>query len=139
VALTPIDFALFTRAMPAAGSGASSPLSVAATAGVRMADRIGDETLWQSGWPAWSRDGESLFYRTNGDDASWWRVRIGDRKTACRGSGLSEASRPSESHPHERIVAIPVKCRSPTFLDHGAPPGNWTPELRSQPDGLAGR
>src|ERR1035438_9662768 len=43
--LTPIDFALFTRAMPAAGSGASSPLSVAATAGVRMADRIGDETL----------------------------------------------------------------------------------------------
>src|ERR1035441_10055667 len=55
--LTPIDFALFTRAMPAAGSGASSPLSVAATAGVRMADRIGDETLWQSGWPAWSRDG----------------------------------------------------------------------------------
>jgi hypothetical protein len=31
--LTAIDFALFPRAMPAARSGASSPLSVAATAG----------------------------------------------------------------------------------------------------------
>jgi hypothetical protein len=30
--LTPIDFALFTRAMPAARSGASSRWSVAATA-----------------------------------------------------------------------------------------------------------
>ena len=29
--LTPIDFARFTRAMPAASSGARSPLSVAAT------------------------------------------------------------------------------------------------------------
>jgi hypothetical protein len=36
--LTPIDFALFTRAMPAAVSGASSSLSVAATASGRMAD-----------------------------------------------------------------------------------------------------
>jgi hypothetical protein len=36
--LTPIDFALFARALPAANSGASSPLSVAATAGLRMAD-----------------------------------------------------------------------------------------------------
>ena len=35
--LTPIDFALFPRAMPAASSGAGRPLSVAATAGVRMA------------------------------------------------------------------------------------------------------
>jgi hypothetical protein len=35
--LTPIDFALFPRAMPAANSGAGSPWSVAATAGVRMA------------------------------------------------------------------------------------------------------
>jgi hypothetical protein len=31
-------FALFTRAMPAASSGASSRLSIAATAGLRMAD-----------------------------------------------------------------------------------------------------
>ena len=38
---TAMDFALFTRAVPAASSGASSPLSVAATAGVRMADLIG--------------------------------------------------------------------------------------------------
>jgi hypothetical protein len=37
-ARTPIDFALFTRAMPAASSGASSPLSVASTASLRMAD-----------------------------------------------------------------------------------------------------
>ena len=37
-ALTPMDFALFTRAMPAANSGASSPLSVASTASLRMAD-----------------------------------------------------------------------------------------------------
>jgi len=36
--LTPIDCALLTRAMPAADSGASSALSVACTAGVRMAD-----------------------------------------------------------------------------------------------------
>ena len=35
---TPIDFALFTRAMPAAGSGASSPLSAASTASFRTAD-----------------------------------------------------------------------------------------------------
>jgi len=35
-ARTPIDFARFTRAMPAAGSGASRPLSVGATASVRM-------------------------------------------------------------------------------------------------------
>ena len=34
-----------------------------------------------SGYPGWSQDGESLFYKTNGDDASWWRVRIRDRKT----------------------------------------------------------
>jgi Tol biopolymer transport system component len=34
-----------------------------------------------SGWPGWSQDGESLFYRTWGDDPSWWRVRMRDRKT----------------------------------------------------------
>ena len=34
-----------------------------------------------SGWPAWSQDGESLFYVTYGEDASWWRVRMRDRKT----------------------------------------------------------
>ena len=34
----------------------------------------------RSGYPAWSRDGESLFYRSFGDDASWWRVRLRDRK-----------------------------------------------------------
>jgi hypothetical protein len=37
-ARTPMDFALFTRWMPAANSGASSPLSVASTASLRMAD-----------------------------------------------------------------------------------------------------
>jgi len=36
--LTPIDFALFTRALPAASTGTRRPLSVAATAGARMAD-----------------------------------------------------------------------------------------------------
>ena len=36
---TPIDLARFTRLMPAAGSGASRPLSVAATGGVRMVRR----------------------------------------------------------------------------------------------------
>ena len=35
---TPIDFALFPRAMPAASSGADRPLSVAATVSLRMAD-----------------------------------------------------------------------------------------------------
>ena len=35
----------------------------------------------ESGYPGWSRDGEYLFYETNGDDASWWRVRLRDRKT----------------------------------------------------------
>ena len=34
----PTDFALFTRAMPAANSGASNPLSAASTASLRMAD-----------------------------------------------------------------------------------------------------
>jgi hypothetical protein len=34
-----------------------------------------------SGYPGWSQDGESLFYRTDGDDESWWRVRLRDRKT----------------------------------------------------------
>jgi Tol biopolymer transport system component len=34
-----------------------------------------------SGYPGWSQDGESLFYSTPGDDASWWRVSIRDRKT----------------------------------------------------------
>jgi len=33
------------------------------------------------GWPGWSQDGECLFYETFGDDASWWRVRMRDRKT----------------------------------------------------------
>src|ERR1017187_9445920 len=37
-ARTPMNFALFTRWMPAANSGASSPLSVASTASLRMAD-----------------------------------------------------------------------------------------------------
>ena len=37
-ARTPMDLALFTRWMPAASSGASSPLSVASTASLRMAD-----------------------------------------------------------------------------------------------------
>jgi len=37
-ARTPMDFALFTRVMPAASSGASSPLSVASTASFLMAD-----------------------------------------------------------------------------------------------------
>ena len=35
---TPMHFALFTRAIPAANSGTSSPLSVASTASLRMAD-----------------------------------------------------------------------------------------------------
>jgi Tol biopolymer transport system component len=34
-----------------------------------------------SGWPGWSPEGDFLFYRTFGNDASWWRVRIRDRKT----------------------------------------------------------
>jgi len=34
----PTDFALFTRVMPAANSGASSPLSAASTASLRIAD-----------------------------------------------------------------------------------------------------
>ena len=34
-----------------------------------------------SGYPGWSPDGQYLFYTTFGDDASWWRVRIRDRKT----------------------------------------------------------
>ncbi len=34
-----------------------------------------------SGYVSWSRDGEYLFYGTIGDDASWWRVRMHDRKT----------------------------------------------------------
>jgi hypothetical protein len=38
-------FALFPRAMPAANSGASRPLSVASAASLRMADMIDDETL----------------------------------------------------------------------------------------------
>ncbi|MGO4880472.1 MAG: TolB family protein [Bryobacteraceae bacterium] len=33
------------------------------------------------GYPFWSRDGESLFYVTFGDDLSWWRLRRRDRKT----------------------------------------------------------
>ena len=35
----------------------------------------------RSGFPGWSLDGEDLFYMTFGDDASWWRVRMRDRKT----------------------------------------------------------
>ena len=35
---TPMDFALFTRWMPAASSGASRPLSIASTASLRIAD-----------------------------------------------------------------------------------------------------
>src|SRR5258706_14370111 len=34
----PVDFTLFTRAMPAANSGASSPLSAASAASLRIAD-----------------------------------------------------------------------------------------------------
>jgi serine/threonine protein kinase/Tol biopolymer transport system component len=33
-----------------------------------------------SGYPSWSRDGESLFYLSYGDDLSWWRLRMRDRK-----------------------------------------------------------
>jgi len=33
-----------------------------------------------SGFPSWSRDGESLFYVSTGDDTSWWRLRLRDRK-----------------------------------------------------------
>ena len=33
-----------------------------------------------SGYPGWSADGESLFYRTFGNDPSWWKVRLRDRK-----------------------------------------------------------
>jgi serine/threonine protein kinase/Tol biopolymer transport system component len=33
-----------------------------------------------SGYPGWSSDGEFLFYRTFGNDTSWWRVRMRDRK-----------------------------------------------------------
>jgi dipeptidyl aminopeptidase/acylaminoacyl peptidase len=34
-----------------------------------------------SGYPGFSPDGEYLFYRTFGNDASWWKMRIRDRKT----------------------------------------------------------
>jgi len=33
-----------------------------------------------SGYPSWSPDGESLFYETFGNEASWWMVRMRDRK-----------------------------------------------------------
>jgi serine/threonine protein kinase/Tol biopolymer transport system component len=34
-----------------------------------------------SGWPGWSPEGDFLFYRTIGNSASWWRVRMRDRET----------------------------------------------------------
>jgi serine/threonine protein kinase/Tol biopolymer transport system component len=34
----------------------------------------------RSSYPGWSLDGEYLFYETVDDDASWWRVRMHDRK-----------------------------------------------------------
>jgi Tol biopolymer transport system component len=32
-------------------------------------------------WPSWPWDGKFLFYETSGDSASWWRLRMRDRKT----------------------------------------------------------
>ncbi len=43
-----------------------------------------------SGYPSWSQDGEYLFYKTNGEDASCWRVRMHDRKTERIGSLKNE-------------------------------------------------
>ena len=34
----------------------------------------------RSDFPSWSGNGEFLFFMTPGDDASWWRVRMRDRK-----------------------------------------------------------
>ncbi len=33
-----------------------------------------------SGYPGWSRDGESLFFWVSGPDQAWWRLRMNDRK-----------------------------------------------------------
>jgi hypothetical protein len=77
--LTPIDFALFTRAMPAANSGASRPLSVAATAGVRDRDarRAGGAASMICAGPVGGWRNVLRVHRHPGPSASGWAAMIG--------------------------------------------------------------
>jgi len=38
----------------------------------------------QSGYQSWSQDGEFLFYLSFGDEASWWKLRLRDKKNTAR-------------------------------------------------------
>jgi len=66
---------------------------IAGLAGMKMNLRLYDvaarkQTEIQAqgwSWPGWSRDGESLYFVDNGDQA-WWRLRMSDRKLERVGS-----------------------------------------------------
>ncbi len=76
-----------------------------------------------SGYAGWSRDGEYLFYSTIGDDASWWRVRVRDRKTdriaALRGLRLTYWVAPAPNN--SVITARSVETDEIYALDWEAP------------------
>src|SRR5258705_7060692 len=97
----PIDFALFTRAMPAANSGASSPLSDASTASLRIADirmMIDDEPS-----PRASNDtrqaltvalvkpgrGACRYHSMNSSSAMLYNRRVIDEETLSRTSAFN--------------------------------------------------
>ena len=68
----------------------------------------------RSDYPGWSEDGDSLFYRTTGDDPAWWRVRMRVRRTEhivdlksipeAEGTDLWFAPAPNNSLMTTRIV-----------------------------------
>jgi Tol biopolymer transport system component len=76
-----------------------------------------------SGDPGWTQDGESLFYRSAGDDASWWRVRIRDRKTervaALKNTSVTDWFAPAPNN--SLITAREVGTNEIYALDWEAP------------------
>ncbi|MGA7415044.1 MAG: hypothetical protein WBW33_31530, partial [Bryobacteraceae bacterium] len=66
-------------------AGPNSKLTLYDVATRKQTEISGD----QSGWPAWSRDGESLFFHGSKPEAAWWRFRLSDR-TVERVASLKE-------------------------------------------------
>ncbi len=61
---------------------------IAGLAGMKMSLRLYDIAARKqteinadhSGWPDWSRDGESLFFVADNRETAWWRFRLSERK-----------------------------------------------------------
>jgi hypothetical protein len=101
---TPMDFALFTRAIPAASSGASRPLSVASTASLRMADMrmMIDDDPGHAPPASHAKRGDEIYYSA-GDSPV---LKVFGVTPSCHGPNLAAAFGGIAGPPKMAIIGV---------------------------------